>query len=81
MWTAAARPALGAAPRGLGSTGDPVMNIPWSQAGLPAITLPAGANADGLPMGLQIAGSFGEDEALLSVAATIEKSLVPSPIV
>ncbi|MGZ9166881.1 MAG: amidase, partial [Anaerolineales bacterium] len=28
---------IGPAPKGLDSTGDPVMNLPWTQAGLPAI--------------------------------------------
>lgn len=59
-------PAPGAAPHGLGSTGDPVMNIPWTQAGMPALCVPAGRNGQGLPMGLQIAGRFGKDEEVLA---------------
>ena len=59
-------PALGAAPRGLDSTGDPVMNIPWSQAGMPAVCLPAGRNAAGLPLGLQVSARWWADEALLA---------------
>jgi Asp-tRNA(Asn)/Glu-tRNA(Gln) amidotransferase A subunit family amidase len=61
-------PAQGPAPRGLGSTGDPIMNIPWTQAGLPALCLPAGENPDRLPMGLQVVGRFGRDEELLALA-------------
>lgn len=68
-------PALGSAPRGLESTGDPIMNLPWSHAGLPAIVLPAGVGADGLPMGLQIAGRFGADEELLALASLLEGDL------
>jgi Asp-tRNA(Asn)/Glu-tRNA(Gln) amidotransferase A subunit family amidase len=68
-------PALGAAPRGLESTGDPVMNIPWTQAGMPALSLPAGRNAQGLPMGLQVAARFGEDEELLAAARGLEEAL------
>jgi Asp-tRNA(Asn)/Glu-tRNA(Gln) amidotransferase A subunit family amidase len=64
-------PALGAAPRGLGSTGDPVMNVPWTQAGMPAVCLPAGRNAAGLPLGLQVAGRCGADEELLSWSVEI----------
>ena len=45
-------------------TGDPVMNLPWTQAGLPAATLPAGRGTSGLPLGFQIIGRFGRDEAL-----------------
>jgi Asp-tRNA(Asn)/Glu-tRNA(Gln) amidotransferase A subunit family amidase len=68
-------PALGAAPRGLGGTGDPVLNIPWTQAGLPAVCLPAGRNAAGLPLGLQVAGRWQADEALLAGARKIAEAL------
>ena len=67
--------ATGPAPRGLQSTGDPVMNLPWTQAGLPAINLPAGRNQDGLPMGLQVIGGWYADESLLGWAADLEKVL------
>lgn len=70
-------PAQGAAPRGLDSTGDPVMNVPWTQAGMPAVCLPAGRNSAGLPMGLQVAAPFGEDEELLAAARGLEEALRP----
>jgi Asp-tRNA(Asn)/Glu-tRNA(Gln) amidotransferase A subunit family amidase len=60
--------ARGPAPEGLHATGDPNMNLPWTHAGLPSITLPAGQAENGLPMGLQLVGRFGEDEALLGWA-------------
>ena len=44
------------------------MNLPWTHAGMPAVTLPAGRAANGLPLGLQLVARFGEDEALLSWA-------------
>ena len=66
---------VGPAPKGLESTGDPVMNLPWTQAGLPAINLPAGKNQDGLPMGLQVVGNWYKDESLLFWAEDIEKVL------
>ncbi|HVZ20907.1 MAG TPA: amidase family protein, partial [Vicinamibacterales bacterium] len=62
---------VGPAPRGLDSTGDPVMNLPWTQAGLPVVGLPAGTQ-DGLPLGLQVVGRWGEDEALLARAEALE---------
>lgn len=68
-------PARGAAPRGLDSTGDPVMNVPWTQAGMPVICLPAGWNEAGLPLGLQAAGVLGSDEELLAWAADLENTL------
>jgi Asp-tRNA(Asn)/Glu-tRNA(Gln) amidotransferase A subunit family amidase len=67
--------ALGAAPRGLESTGDPVMNLPWTQTGLPAINLPAGKNHDNLPLGLQVVGNWYKDESLLYWAKNLEKVL------
>ena len=57
--------APGPAPEGLDSTGDPVMNLPWTHSGLPTVTLPAGT-VDGLPVGLQCAARFGFDERLLA---------------
>lgn len=55
---------LGPAPEGIDSTGDPVMNLPWTHAGLPTVTLPA-SDIDGLPLGLQCTARFGSDERLL----------------
>ncbi|HJR80199.1 MAG TPA: amidase [Anaerolineales bacterium] len=66
---------IGPAPKGLDSTGDPIMNLPWTQAGLPAINLPAGKNQEGLPMGLQIAGNWYKDESLLFWAKDLERAL------
>ena len=64
----------GVAPRGLDSTGNPVMNLPWTHSGLPTLALPAGT-IDGLPMGLQLAARWGEDERLLAWGAEIEANL------
>jgi len=43
-------------------------------AGLPCISVPAGFNAQGLPMGLQLIGRPQADAAVLAVAAAYEKS-------
>jgi Asp-tRNA(Asn)/Glu-tRNA(Gln) amidotransferase A subunit family amidase len=64
---------VGPAPKGLESTGDPVMNLPWTQIGFPAINLPAGKSPEGLPMGFQAVGNWHMDEALLFWAANLEK--------
>ena len=66
---------VGPAPKGLDSTGDPIMNLPWTQAGLPAINLPAGKSSDGLPLGLQMIGNWYKDESLLLWAKDLEKVL------
>ena len=65
--------ATGTAPRGLDSTGDPIMNLPWSHCGVPTLSLPSGKNDIGLPFGLQIAGKWYEDENVLEWAMGLEK--------
>lgn len=59
--------AVGPAPEGLDSTGDPVMNLPWTQVGLPTLSVPAGSTAGGLPLGMQWIGRRGGDEELLGL--------------
>ena len=71
--------ATGPAPRGLDTTGSPTMSVPWTQAGLPALSLPAGTVArepDGpaLPVGLQCVGRPGADEQLLAWAPAIAEA-------
>jgi Asp-tRNA(Asn)/Glu-tRNA(Gln) amidotransferase A subunit family amidase len=67
--------AYGPAPEGLAGTGDPTPNSPWTALGLPAITVPL--PVDGLPLGLQIAGAWGRDDALVGVAAQAEMLISP----
>jgi Asp-tRNA(Asn)/Glu-tRNA(Gln) amidotransferase A subunit family amidase len=62
--------APGAAPIGLGSTGNPVFNVPASLLGAPALSLPL-LTADGLPLGLQLIGFAGEDARLFAIAAAL----------
>ena len=68
-------PAPGAPPRTIKSTGNPVMNMPWTHAGMPVITMPSGWTEDSLPMGLQIASRSGSDEQLMAWAGPIERAL------
>ena len=65
-------PATGPAPAGIGYTGDPVMNLPWTHAGLPSLCIPAGRASNGLPLGLQISSRHGADELLLHWAGGLE---------
>jgi amidase len=44
----------------------------WDLAGTPAISLPWGFDADGLPFAVQLVTRVGTDEALLSIAARLE---------
>ncbi len=66
--------AVGPAPDSLRTTGDPAMNLPWTHAGMPVISLPFG-DVDGLPLGLSLVGRFGHDETLLGQAAMVESAL------
>lgn len=66
---------VGSAPRGLESTGDPVMNLPWTQSGLPVVNLPAGTDPNALPMGLQVVGNWYNDESLLFWSKDLEEAL------
>lgn len=66
--------ATGPAPASLATTGDPVMSMPWSLAGLPAVSVPAGL-AGMLPLGLQCVGAAGADEQLLEWASAIAAAL------
>lgn len=73
-WISPAAP--GPAPAGLDATGSPLMNLPWTHAGVPTLALPAGVSADGLPLGIQLAGNFGGDEGLLALGVTLDSALV-----
>ena len=73
LWLSPAAP--GEAPLGLDSTGDPVMNLPWTYAGLPAASLPLPCGPGELPLGLQLAGRWGADEEVLAWARTLERVL------
>lgn len=65
---------------GLGeNTADPVkmyladiMTVPPSLAGLPAMSVPAGTNSAGLPIGVQLVGPRKSDAALLALAKSME---------
>jgi Asp-tRNA(Asn)/Glu-tRNA(Gln) amidotransferase A subunit family amidase len=63
-------PARGAAPKGLGATGDPVFCTTWTYLGVPALSLPL-LEADGLPLGVQLVGYRHDDRALLAAASSL----------
>ena len=70
LWVAPAAP--GPAPYGIHSTGNPIMNLPWTNAGVPALAVPSGESENGLPLGVQFCAPFGGDERLLAWGETIE---------
>ena len=67
--------APGAAPRGIEATGDPRMNLLWTYAGLPTLTLPAALDGQGLPLGIQLTGMRMQDAALLAAGVVVEQAV------
>lgn len=51
-----------------------VFTIPASLAGLPGMSVPAGLDADGLPLGLQIIGRPWDEETVFRVAQDLERA-------
>ena len=46
--------------------------IPWNHLGNPAMAVPAGLDADGMPLSVQAIGRPGDEATLLSLAAQLE---------
>ena len=46
---------------------------PWNLAGLPALSVPAGLDADGLPLAVQLVGPAGSEATLIGLAAQLER--------
>jgi amidase len=70
--------AIGEAPRGLASTGDPAFNRIWTLLGTPCLSLPAARGPAGMPVGIQLVGLPGADAALLDVGEWVERAIVAS---
>jgi Asp-tRNA(Asn)/Glu-tRNA(Gln) amidotransferase A subunit family amidase len=60
--------ALGTAPKGLASTGDPAFCTLWTLLGMPALSMPLMNGSDGLPLGVQLVGRRNFDARLLRTA-------------
>ena len=62
------------------NTADPIkmylndiMTVPTSLAGLPAISVPAGVNQAGLPIGVQLMGPMKSDASVFALAKSMEE--------
>jgi aspartyl-tRNA(Asn)/glutamyl-tRNA(Gln) amidotransferase subunit A len=51
-----------------------LFTVPADLAGVPATSVPAGLDANGLPLGLQIIGKSFDEETVFAVAAAIEQA-------
>ncbi len=67
--------ALGPAPAGLASTGDPRANAPWTALGVPAVAIRLARTGGQLPLGLQITVAKGRDAFALTTAVALERAL------
>jgi Asp-tRNA(Asn)/Glu-tRNA(Gln) amidotransferase A subunit family amidase len=68
--------ATGAAPAGIGATGDPLFCRAWTLLGLPCVHLPFARGSHGLPIGLQLVGRWGQDHRLLATAQWVHERLL-----
>jgi aspartyl-tRNA(Asn)/glutamyl-tRNA(Gln) amidotransferase subunit A len=50
-----------------------VFSVPASMAGIPAMSVPAGLNSEGLPLGLQIIGKPFDEQGVLDAGLAIEQ--------
>lgn len=69
--------AVGEAPVGFETTGDPVFCKIWSYCGAPAVSLPLMTGPNGLPLGVQLVGALGDDARLLRTARWMIATLSP----
>jgi aspartyl-tRNA(Asn)/glutamyl-tRNA(Gln) amidotransferase subunit A len=51
-----------------------VFTVPANLAGLPALSVPAGLSAHGLPLGLQVIGRAFDEATVLRVGEVIENA-------
>ena len=61
------------APKGLISTGSPLMSLPWTNAGLPSLTIPFGKDTHELPIGLQLVGAWQSDAQLIRMGKVLNE--------
>jgi Asp-tRNA(Asn)/Glu-tRNA(Gln) amidotransferase A subunit family amidase len=71
--------AMGPAPNGLASTGDPRMNAPWTALGTPAVSIPMPVGT-ALPLGLQLTAEPGGEARVLRTAVRLQNKLGSQPI-
>src|SRR5438128_2456597 len=68
-------PRIGAAPKGLGSTGDARYNRLWTLMGVPCVNVPTLIAEDNLPVGVTVIARYGADAQALAAARFVEAAL------
>jgi aspartyl-tRNA(Asn)/glutamyl-tRNA(Gln) amidotransferase subunit A len=51
-----------------------VFTVPANLAGVPAISVPAGLDANGLPLGLQVITRTFDEETMFAVGSAVERA-------
>jgi amidase len=54
---------------------DSVFMFPFNLSGLPAISLPVGWSAEGIPMGVQLVGRYGDEATVLAASTQLEQAM------
>jgi aspartyl-tRNA(Asn)/glutamyl-tRNA(Gln) amidotransferase subunit A len=55
------------------SSASPIQTIPFNVTGHPAMSVPTGLGANGLPIGVQIVGRAFDEPMVFRVGRTVEK--------
>lgn len=64
-------------PEGFGSTGASTWNRAWTLLHVPCLSVPGGTGVNGLPMGVQVVASVGEEAMCLNAGRFLEKAFRP----
>lgn len=54
---------------------DSVFMFPFNFSGLPAISLPLGWSGDGVPLGVQLVGRYGDEATVLAASTQLEQAM------
>lgn len=54
---------------------DSVFMFPFNFSGLPAISLPLGQSAEGIPIGVQLVGRYGDEATVLAASTELEQTM------
>jgi amidase len=54
---------------------DGVFNFPFNISGQPAVSLPLHWSADGMPIGVQLVGRYGDEATILALGAVLEAEM------
>ena len=52
-----------------------IFTVPINLAGLPAISIPAGHDLKGYPLGLQVIGKAFDEQSILNISFALEKNI------